>query len=211
VFKSLMVDHCNMKIFELTSSMVLLLLPTAVLAPSATLAATAKPTALSSPSAADQTSNVLPSAQLISQTPLVLRPGDSGVAVADVQNYLATLGYFDGESSLFFGPATEDAVRRFQADNGQVVDGIVGPSTLEEILINIGPPSLVPRENLRLNDAGTQVLELQRRLADLGWFTGVETGFFGPETEEAVIAFQVARGITADGIVGQETADALRQ
>jgi peptidoglycan hydrolase-like protein with peptidoglycan-binding domain len=191
-----------MKIFELTSSLLLLLLPAAVLAPSAL--------ALSS-SAVDQTSNVLSSTQLISQTPLVLQPGDSGVAVADVQNYLAILGYFNGENSLFFGPETEDAVRRFQADNGQVVDGIVGAATLEEILINIGSPSLIPRENLRLNDAGTQVLELQRRLSDLGWFTGVETGFFGSQTEEAVIAFQQARGIVADGIVGQETADALRQ
>jgi peptidoglycan hydrolase-like protein with peptidoglycan-binding domain len=75
----------------------------------------------------------------------------------------------------------------------------------------VGPPALIPRAALRLNDAGTQVLELQRRLADLGWYTGAETGFFGPETEAAVINFQEARGITADGIVGAETADALRQ
>jgi peptidoglycan hydrolase-like protein with peptidoglycan-binding domain len=197
-----MVDHVIMKISELFSSALLLLLPTAVLAPGAI--------ALSTPASSAPSSN-LPSTQLISQTPLVLRPGDSGVAVADVQNYLAVLGYFEGESSLLFGPATEDAVRRFQADNGQVVDGIVGPATLEQILINIGPPSLIPRDNLRLNDAGTQVLELQRRLADLGWFTGAETGFFGPETEAAVVAFQEARGIRTDGIVGQETADALRQ
>jgi peptidoglycan hydrolase-like protein with peptidoglycan-binding domain len=190
-----------MKIFELTSSALLLLLPVA-LAPGA-IAASSSTTAAP---AAD-----LPSAQLISQTPEVLAPGDTDVAVADLQNNLEILGYFSGDNSLFFGPVTDDAVRRFQADAGQVVDGIVGPATLEAILIEVGPPSLIPRASLRLNDAGTQVLELQRRLADLGWYTGAETGFFGPETEAAVINFQEARGITTDGIVGAETADALRQ
>jgi peptidoglycan hydrolase-like protein with peptidoglycan-binding domain len=190
---------CMMKIFELTSAALLLLVPVA-LAPGAIAASS------STAAAAD-----LPSAQLISQTPEVLAPGDTDVAVADLQNNLEILGYFSGDNSLFFGPVTEDAVRRFQADAGQVVDGIVGPATLEAILIEVGPPSLIPRASLRLNDAGTQVLELQRRLADLGWYTGVETGFFGPETEAAVINFQEARGITADGIVGTETADALRQ
>jgi peptidoglycan hydrolase-like protein with peptidoglycan-binding domain len=189
----------TMTILGLTAS-ALLLLP-AGLAPRAMAA--------SSPTSA--TPAAVPSAQLISQTAAVLSPGDTGVEVADLQNNLAYLGYFSGDSSLFYGPETEDAVRRFQADTGQVIDGIVGPATLEAILIEVGPPALIPRPALRLNDAGTQVLELQRRLADLGWFTGSETGFFGPQTEDAVIAFQEARGITADGIVGSETADALRQ
>jgi peptidoglycan hydrolase-like protein with peptidoglycan-binding domain len=196
-------DFTTMKIFELTASTLLLLLPAAILAPGATLAA-------SSPTAAARSAD-LPSAQLISQTPGVLRLGDTGTAVGDLQNNLAILGYFSGNTTSFFGPVTEDAVRRFQSDRGQVVDGIVGPSTLEAILQQVGPPSLVPRAALRLNDSGEQVLELQRRLSDLGWFTGPETGFFGPQTEAAVINFQVARGLTADGIVGATTADALRQ
>jgi peptidoglycan hydrolase-like protein with peptidoglycan-binding domain len=192
-------DDYTMKIFELTAS-ALLLLPTA-LAPGAIAA--------SAPTSATPAAS--PSAPLISQAATTLSPGDSGVEVADLQNNLAYLGYFSGDSSLFYGPETEDAVRRFQADAGQVVDGIVGPATLEAVLIEVGPPALIPRPALRLNDAGTQVLELQRRLSDLGWFTGTETGFFGPQTETAVLDFQAARGITADGIVGNETADALRQ
>jgi hypothetical protein len=53
------------------------------------------------------------------------------------------------------------------------------------------------------------VTELQRALIRAGFDPGSPDGTFGHSTEEAVIAFQQANGLSPDGIVGPETADAL--
>ncbi len=54
------------------------------------------------------------------------------------------------------------------------------------------------------------VVELQNRLKDLGFFTfHTSTGFFGPITRASVVAFQLANGIDPIGIVGPLTRAAL--
>jgi peptidoglycan hydrolase-like protein with peptidoglycan-binding domain len=59
-------------------------------------------------------------------------------------------------------------------------------------------------------DRGEPVADLQRRLAELGYYSGPIDGFFGPSTEAAVFDFQIACGLTMiDGIVGPETGVAL--
>lgn len=63
----------------------------------------------------------------------VLRQGSTGGAVKILQVGLNGKGYgLVGDG--IFGPATDNAVRRFQADNGLQVDGIVGPQTWNALL-----------------------------------------------------------------------------
>ncbi len=59
----------------------------------------------------------------------MLRLGFTGPAVTELQNRLIARGYFTGPADGVFGAATDAAIRRFQADNGLAVDGIVGPAT----------------------------------------------------------------------------------
>lgn len=58
---------------------------------------------------------------------------------------------------------------------------------------------------------GPDVLHAQRRLKDLGFFSGPVNGTFGPETDAAVRAFQSRNGLQVDGIIGPDTWSALNE
>jgi peptidoglycan hydrolase-like protein with peptidoglycan-binding domain len=58
---------------------------------------------------------------------------------------------------------------------------------------------------LRRGSSGEWVSFLQGALTVLGYDTGLPDGDFGPQTEAAVIAFQTAAGLSADGVVGPRT------
>lgn len=56
----------------------------------------------------------------------------------------------------------------------------------------------------------TDVIELQQKLKELGFFTENEfTNYFGSKTEEAVIKFQQSLDMTADGAAGKQTLTAI--
>ena len=56
---------------------------------------------------------------------------------------------------------------------------------------------------------GPTVAAIQKALSDAGFDPGPADGAFGPNTKAAVISFQTAKGLTADGEVGPQTAAAL--
>jgi peptidoglycan hydrolase-like protein with peptidoglycan-binding domain len=69
--------------------------------------------------------------------------------------------------------------------------------------------SAMAQSILRRNSQGQAVIELQNRLQELGCYDGSITGFFGEQTEAAVIRCQQRAGITADGVVGAATSSAF--
>lgn len=62
-----------------------------------------------------------------------LRKGDEGVDVVSMQLALTELGYLSGAADGNFGTGTQNAVKKFQQDNGLDADGIAGKLTLEAL------------------------------------------------------------------------------
>ena len=60
-----------------------------------------------------------------------------------------------------------------------------------------------------LDNDYSKVIEVQEKLAELGYLDNSYDGFFGDATEEAVKAFQKANGIKDNGVVGENTLNAL--
>lgn len=93
----------------------------------------------------------------------------------------------------------DDWIRRLQEEcnkqgfSNQKVDGYPGPNTLK------GCP--IMREGAR----GNITKLLQEKLVSFGYNTNGVDGIFGMGTKAAVIAFQKSKGLSSDGIVGQNT------
>ncbi len=86
----------------------------------------------------------------------------------------------------------------------------LGVSSLGAIALAPAPALAQSGITLLTNgDQGETVARLQQRLAELGFFAGEATGFYGPLTEEAVILYQNDRGLLADGVAGPETLGTL--
>lgn len=133
----------------------------------------------------------------LAAAPPTLTTGARGSDVALMQRLLTYRGNPVAITELL-GPTTAGLVRNFQARQGLQADGVVGPATWHAL-----------QPVLRKGDSGLAVTALQvelnaKRGADLP-----VTGYFGDMTRTAVITFQQHMGLTADGIVGNATWDAL--
>lgn len=70
-------------------------------------------------------------------------------------------------------------------------------------------PSLMSAASLRYGSRGDDVVKVQKRLKQWGYYSGSVDGVFGSGTLAAVKSFQRKNGLTADGIVGPKTAAAM--
>lgn len=62
---------------------------------------------------------------------------------------------------------------------------------------------------LKQGSTGATVKTMQTKLINWGYLTGKADGIFGAKTKAAVVKFQRNNGLTADGIVGTKTAQAM--
>lgn len=141
----------------------------------------------------------------------VLRLGARGPDVGRLQDALARHGSSPGPRDGVFGARTDGAVRRFQTARRLVVDGVVGPQTWGALAAAppAPRPSLPTGTVLRLGDRGAAVRAMQDALKRHGVDPGPSDGIFGNMTLRAVRAFQGARGLAVDGVVGPQTWGAL--
>jgi peptidoglycan hydrolase-like protein with peptidoglycan-binding domain len=119
-----------------------------------------------------------------------LQLGDRGEAVRLVQEQLIKAGYLEGQPNGYYGPFTADAVRRFQGENYLAASGIAGPTTRAKLYSSV--------------NTGTSnefnVLEIQRRLRDKGFYKGPLNGVMGNDTKIAIRQAQEFYGISLNDL-----------
>ena len=136
--------------------------------------------------------------------------GSRGESVKTLQERLNAKGFNAGSVDGIFGKNTRAAVMAFQKANGLAADGIVGKLTwaklydttaaLPSASTATGTQPMVYR-----GSRGDAVRKLQELLNKKGFDCGAVDGIFGSKTYAAVMAFQKANGLSADGIVGPLT------
>ena len=147
-----------------------------------------------------------------------LRSGDSGTEVKQLQENLIQMGYMSGTPDGKYGTKTVEAVKAFQKANKLNADGTAGPQTLKAVYSGTAKEAEktassaeTGSKSLRRGSTGAEVRSLQTKLIDLGYLTGKADGVFGRKTMDAVIAFQRANKLKADGIAGAKTLSQLEQ
>ncbi len=134
-----------------------------------------------------------------------LAAGDEGDDVLYLQMRLKSLGYYTGEESGKYDPATQEAVRSFQEDNrskGLEATGIADTSTQIHI-------ASARYRGLRYNSEGEEVKELQLRLTALGYYKGKISGKFLEGTENGIKQFQKNSGLEVTGAADPLTQELL--
>ena len=131
--------------------------------------------------------------------------GDKSDEIKNFQQMLYEKGYLTYVPDGIFGNQTQNAVRRFQEENGLVVDGCLGKSTIELLKSGKGDEF-----SFSVGMEGADVQRIQERLAHYGYLKGGQvTGYYGDKTKAAVQTFQARNKLESDGEVGFETIEKL--
>ncbi|MEI3405349.1 MAG: peptidoglycan-binding protein [Christensenellales bacterium] len=151
------------------------------------------------------------------------RLGDEADEIATIQTALKQLKLYSAGITGHYGEKTETAVKKFQKkyaleDNGVVDEAtraalyeaagityIAGSSSSSGASSSNSSVSSSGGTTLRYDMRSDAVLKLQQDLSKLGYYSGTISGHFGSKTEAAVMSFQKANGLSADGIAGSKT------
>ena len=156
-------------------------------------------------------------------TAATLKKGSTGEAVIALQNRLIELGYLFGKADGVYGTATAQAVAAFQAANKLSKDGVAGSRTQAKLFSSSAAKpkpkatatpapkaTTAPSSSLlKRGDSSDAVKSMQTQLIALGYLTGKADGEFGYKTYQALLAFQRANRLKADGIAGAQTLSIL--
>jgi len=153
-----------------------------------------------------------------------LKEGMSGEDVRQLQEGLSNAGFMDSLPDGKYGAGTKAAVTKYQKANKLKADGIAGDATQRKLLGDPGAPNAnantsagtqpvytepAAGSSLRLGAKGDAVRALQTQLQTLGYLKSKPDGSYGQQTEQAVMAFQRAAKLKADGVAGNATQTAI--
>lgn len=131
----------------------------------------------------------------------MLSPGDSGNNIVLLQKRLQQLEYYDYNTLTgFYGPLTQEDVEKFQQSSGLPATGTADEKTLSALFSPDAPPY-----TMDLGDNGNDILKLQSRLNETGYFNTDATGYYGQMTQAAVEQFQKTNYLPVDGKAGPQT------
>ena len=169
---------------------------------------------------------------------VTLKRGSTGTSVRILQRQLSRIAkdypsFGKPEVTGTFDAATEQCVENFQKQFSLTADGLVGKATwykVSYIYVSVKDLAELTSEGetatgtessgswpgvvLRRGSGGSEVEQVQFWLSELAQFNSAlpdltVDGSFGAATEKAVKIFQQEQGLTADGVVGQSTWNAL--
>ena len=133
--------------------------------------------------------------------------------IEEAQILLKNLGIYTGEIDGINGSLTKNAIREFQKLAGLVVDGVLGPNTINALIngensyIEIGGADVEVSKT-----AYSEVIEnAQIKLKELNLYTGAVDGINGIGTKNAIREFQRLAGLAVDGVLGPVTSSALEK
>ena len=170
-------------------------LPTATAVPSAaTFSPTTQPTPVPTPT--PTAAPTLPPADVVTVSIYsTLRLGDDNASVITLHQRLTDLGYLDSDMpGSEYNESIESAVVLFQRACDMKQTGVADSLTQTTLYDEHAQTYRIKR-----SDTGTDVLRLQQRLAELGYYTDRINGYFGPNTEQAVMEFQAINDLTVSG------------
>ena len=135
--------------------------------------------------------------------------------VVQLEQRLSELGFFSAESDSTYDAETRAALESFQQANGLEVTGAADSATMERL----NSAEAVSRQDyltrfanaysqmdmLQLGDSSNDVLVMQRRLKELGYYSGEPAGAFDDATRQAVESFQMVNGLPITGVADGAT------
>jgi peptidoglycan hydrolase-like protein with peptidoglycan-binding domain len=133
-----------------------------------------------------------------------ITPGESGPDVAELQEALASLGYYSGgDVPRFFGTATEDAVSMYYEHLGYIAPATGGVPLTDVIFLPSLPAKVVAVNGAKGQQPGQPFLELAARgsLALTGELSPAYAAQVKPGLKVKI--FDEVTGIHAAGIVGE--------
>lgn len=146
--------------------------------------------------------NIADEIELVSSEAKPLKAGNKGDEVRQLQTRLKDLRYYKAKVNGVYGSSTKAAVKAVQEAYGLSATGDADLSTLEIIYGDCHRP-------LKKGDEGKDIVRLQTRLSELGYYTSKISGSYLDATSAAVAAFQKDNGLDSNGKADIETQSKL--
>lgn len=139
----------------------------------------------------------------------------TGKQILEIEQKLYALGYHDENCDAQIDDGTRKSLISFQTANGLEPTGEPDNATIALLESGecvtchdylsglVGKYAELPI--LQSGSAGESVSQIQRKLKDLGYFSGSCDGVFGTETMTAVRRFQMANGMEQSGMADRST------